>query len=180
MQHRIHIYGASGSGVTTLGAALSERLSVPHLDTDEFYWKKTEIPYTEKNRPERRIAKIKDAISNHQSWVLSGSLCSWGGPLTSLFTLTIFVYLEADLRLTRLREREKQRFGSRIDKSGDLYEKHIKFVEWAAEYDTAGPPTRSLVMHKAWGSKLNCPVVEVNSCKPVDELVQSIANVLQA
>lgn len=180
MQHRIHIYGASGSGVTTLGAALSERLRALHLDTDEFYWKQTEIPYTEKNTPEQRIENIRESISDHQSWVLSGSLCSWGGPLTDLFTLAIFVYLDKDVRLKRLIEREKQRFGRRIDESGDLYEKHIEFVVWAAKYDTASPPTRSLIMHREWASKLDCPVVEVNSYKPVDELVHYIADGLQA
>lgn len=179
MKHRIHVFGASGSGVTTLGAALSERLNLLHLDTDDFYWRETQIPYSEKNTPEHRIASIRECITDHQSWVLSGSLCSWGGPLTNLFTLAIFVYLEPEVRLTRLLEREKQRFGSRIDESGDLHEKHIKFVEWASTYDTANAPTRSLAMHKEWGSQLNCPVIEVNTSRPVHELVQDIASRLE-
>ena len=30
MRHRLHILGASGSGTTTLGRAVAERLHVPH------------------------------------------------------------------------------------------------------------------------------------------------------
>jgi len=175
---KIHIFGASGAGTTTLGSALANRLKLLHLDTDDYYWRKTEVPYTEKYTPEERIQNIRETISNQHSWVLSGSLCSWGAPITDLFTLTIFVYLNPLVRLQRLREREFQRYGSRIEKSGDMYEKHIKFMQWASKYDTASPPTRSLKMHRNWGAKLRCPVIELNSEEAVDELVQRIVEKL--
>ena len=35
---RIHILGASGSGTTTLGRALAERLQCRHFDTDDYFW----------------------------------------------------------------------------------------------------------------------------------------------
>ena len=34
---RIHITGASGSGTSTLGAALANHLCVAHFDADNFY-----------------------------------------------------------------------------------------------------------------------------------------------
>ena len=37
MAHRIHLFGASGSGTTTLGVALAERLAIAHFDSDNFY-----------------------------------------------------------------------------------------------------------------------------------------------
>ena len=36
MIHRLHTLGASGSGTTTLGRALAERLQCPHFDTDDY------------------------------------------------------------------------------------------------------------------------------------------------
>ena len=44
---RIHITGASGFGVSTLGGALAARLGCAHLDTDDFYWLPTDPPYRE-------------------------------------------------------------------------------------------------------------------------------------
>jgi adenylate kinase family enzyme len=32
---RIHVTGASGAGVTTLGRALADALAIPHHDTDD-------------------------------------------------------------------------------------------------------------------------------------------------
>jgi adenylate kinase family enzyme len=33
---RIHIMGASGAGVTSLGRALADALAIPHHDTDDY------------------------------------------------------------------------------------------------------------------------------------------------
>jgi len=47
---RIHLMGASGSGTTTLGRALAQRLGCPHFDTDHYFWFPTAPPF-EKIRP---------------------------------------------------------------------------------------------------------------------------------
>jgi adenylate kinase family enzyme len=49
MRH-VHILGASGSGATTLGAALAQRLGFTHLDSDDFFWIKTDPPYVTPRR----------------------------------------------------------------------------------------------------------------------------------
>jgi cytidylate kinase len=38
---KLHILGASGSGVSTLGRELATRLNVPYFDADDFYWEKS-------------------------------------------------------------------------------------------------------------------------------------------
>jgi adenylate kinase family enzyme len=42
---RIHITGASGAGVSTLGCALADALAIPHHDTDDYFWQPTSPPY---------------------------------------------------------------------------------------------------------------------------------------
>jgi hypothetical protein len=34
---RLHIFGASGSGVTTTGQALAARMNLPYFDSDDYY-----------------------------------------------------------------------------------------------------------------------------------------------
>ena len=41
---RIHVFGASGAGVTTLGRALADALGTPHHDTDDYFWLPTTPP----------------------------------------------------------------------------------------------------------------------------------------
>ena len=160
---RIHLFGASGSGTTTLGEELARRLGVLHLDTDRFYWKPTEPPFLESHPAEERIRAIDTEIGDRSSWVLSGSLCSWGDPLIERFTLAIFLQLDPVVRLERLRLRERERYGVRIDRSGEMYEQHREFMAWAESYDHALAPVRSRDLHERWMKQLSCPVMRLNS-----------------
>jgi adenylate kinase family enzyme len=111
MNHRIHIFGASGSGTTTLRKLLASRLSIPHFDTDEYFWIKTDIPFTEKRSENERVKLLGNDLYKHSSWVLSGSLCGWGDFAIPLFTLVIFLWIPHDIRLKRLKAREIERYG---------------------------------------------------------------------
>ena len=44
--NKIHIFGASGSGVSTLGKLLSQAWKIPVFDFDDYYWADSEIPFS--------------------------------------------------------------------------------------------------------------------------------------
>lgn len=50
----VQILGASGSGTTTLGKAISEKYDSKHLDTDDYFWLPTDPKYTTKREPSER------------------------------------------------------------------------------------------------------------------------------
>ena len=54
-RHRLHVFGPSGAGTSTLGRTLAECLASQHFDTDDFYWVPTDPPFRDKRPiPERR------------------------------------------------------------------------------------------------------------------------------
>jgi adenylate kinase family enzyme len=173
-QYRIHIFGGSGSGTSTLGRELAKKLRVPFFDADDYYWQLTDPPFRLKNTPEDRVEKLLSDMNKTRKWLLSGFVVSWGDAFIPLFTLAIFVTLPRDIRLGRLHERERQRYGKRIDDGGDMHEISKAFMEWAALYDTAGTEVRSLVMHEDWIKRLECPVIRVQSLKAVDKLADEL------
>ena len=168
---RIHIFGASGSGTSTLGRAISARYGYFFMDTDDYFWLPTDPPFAEKRPREERLSLIRRDFAAHEKAVLCGSLCGWGDALIPLFDLAVRLELPHDLRMRRLQEREKNRYGSRILPGGDLEETHRAFWDWASRYDTAGTEIRSLQLHKLWEKQLCCPVVCLDSAKPVEELL---------
>lgn len=174
MSRRIHIFGASGAGTSTLGRHLARSIGAVHLDTDAYYWLETDPPFTAKREPEARVAMIEQEIEGIPDWVLSGSICSWGDPLLSRFTLAIFLYLDPPIRLARILERERRRYGARILPGGDMHDQHLDFMAWAGSYDTASAPVRSLDLHESWMHRLGCPIMRLDSRKPVEELVDAI------
>jgi adenylate kinase family enzyme len=165
MIHRIHILGASGSGTTTLGRALAERLDCSHFDTNDYFWLPTDPPFTEKRETTLRQQLLMDDLTAHDSWVLSGSLCGWGDIAIPLFELVVYLQLPTDIRMARLRNREHERYGERILPGGDLHKKSQEFLDWAASYDDGDVNMRRL-------STLPCPVVYREGEYTIEEHVE--------
>ena len=159
MVTRIHILGASGSGTTTLGRALAARLQCSHFDADDYFWLPTDPPFTTQRERTARQHLLMDALTAHDAWVLSGSLCGWGDVAISLFELVVFLAIPHNRRMACLRHREHARFGERILPGGDMYEQSQAFLAWAASYDEGGLDIRSKRLHEQWLSTLPCPIV---------------------
>jgi len=170
----IHIYGASGSGTSTLGRYLCDRLGYFFIDTDDYFWKPTNPPYQIKRDPSDRLTQMAQDILSHDQVVISGSLVDWGDPLIPLFTLAIRLETNTAIRLQRIKERERKRFGSRIDPGGDLYKTHQEFIAWAASYDHGDFHTRSKAKHDAWEKQLPCSRILLDGSQPLDKSFERI------
>lgn len=116
MKNVIHIYGASGSGTSTLGRKISEELGYKFMDADDYFWLTTNPRYTTKRSKEERLALMKKDISDNDNVVISGSLVDWGDELIPLFTLAIRLVTDTEIRTTRLKEREKQKNFKKVQK----------------------------------------------------------------
>jgi adenylate kinase family enzyme len=170
----IHVTGASGSGTTSLGLALAGQMDILHLDSDDFFWLKTDPPFTAPRERDERIALLAEKARPELSWILSGSALGWGARIEPMFDLIVFLRIDPELRLRRLRQRETARYGARIQPGGDLRAKHKEFMDWAVSYDTAGPELRSLVAHEEWLATQACPVLRLDSSRPIADLVRDV------
>lgn len=175
----IHLFGASGSGTTTLGRALVERLNLRHMDTDDYFWLPTDPPFARKRPIPERLSLMQDDLVHSSGAVISGSLVDWGDPLTAQFTLAVRVVTDSELRLRRLHARELARFGSRILEGGDMYGAHQDFLRWAAGYDAGDVTMRSRAKHDLWQQDLPCPVLTVDGGRPLAELVEQVLDALR-
>lgn len=169
MKNLIHIYGASGSGTSTLGRKISEELGYKFMDTDDYFWLPTNPQYTMKRSKEERLALMKKHISENENVVISGSLADWGDELIPLFTLVIRLVTDSEIRIERLKNRERQKFGDRIMPGGDMYTKHIEFIEWARKYDTGSVNMRSKAKHDEWQKLLQCKQIVLNGADDLGE-----------
>ncbi|WP_068114015.1 hypothetical protein [Tropicimonas marinistellae] len=169
--HRVHIFGASGAGTSTLGRALATALASQHFDTDDFYWHPSDPPFRAKRTIEERRALMETVFLPRRDWVLSGSMDSWSEGIDHRFTFAVFLDLDTETRLARLQRRESLRLREATNAEA---EEAAAFLEWAASYDDALLPGRNRARHETWASQLDCPVMRLNSAPPVDELVSRI------
>jgi adenylate kinase family enzyme len=173
---RIHITGAAGAGVTTLGRALARRLGVSHYDVDDFYWLPSDPPYRQKRAVPERLRLLGDALGRTpDAWVLSGSLDGWGDPLVPLFDLVVFLLVPKEVRLDRLRARERQRYGDdALAPGGGLHEEYVAFLEWARAYDEGTREGRNRARHEAWLARLSCPAIRFEGVLSVEDMLGRI------
>lgn len=168
---RIHITGASGSGVTTLGEALAKYLGVQFFDADDFYWKLTDPPYREKFPVNERQQRLLEAIQDFEGWIIAGSMDSWAGPILDRIDVVIFLYVPSVVRIQRLSQREAKRYGKRIMPGGDMHLLHHKFLGWAAQYDEGLLEGRNQRRHEDWLKSLKCPVIRFDGDYSLDYLL---------
>ncbi|WP_367279023.1 adenylate kinase [Pseudomonas sp.] len=170
---RIYILGASGSGVTTLGAALSAKYQLSHFDVDDFYWYPTDPPYQQARAPGQRVERLKNCLPGSR-WVISGSMDGWGNEVINLADLVVYIDTPTPCRIERLKMREAALFGERILSGGDMFANHQAFLTWAAGYDQGIEAGRNRPRHERWLNQLSIPVLRVNGASAVEVLVSQI------
>ena len=84
MKPLLHIYGASGSGTSTLGRYLAEQFQYAFLDSDDYFWLPTDPKFTTKRPIEQQRAAHTAGHCRRQKTVLSSpARSSAGGMLSS-------------------------------------------------------------------------------------------------
>lgn len=163
---RLHVLGASGSGTTTLGRAVADAWSVPHADADDYFWVPTDPPFTTQRTPAERLALMDQMFAPRDAWVLSGAMTGWGEQIVETCSAIVFLTLDPDVRMSRLREREfRRREGGAMD--DDAWR---DFRDWARSYDDPSFTGRSRHQHEAWLAARSQPILRLDAARTVTEL----------
>ncbi|WP_407490741.1 shikimate kinase [Elizabethkingia anophelis] len=131
----IHILGASGSGVTTLGNYISKKLGWKYLDSDDFFWEKTDVPYTVKRDPKSRDAEILKLLKSGESIIFGGSCISWSPEIHSCFDKIVFLFVPPENRMLRVKKREAERYGDKLFTDPVIQKMHDDFIAFCKDYD---------------------------------------------
>lgn len=158
---KIHIFGASGSGVTTLGNKLSEPLNFPYFDSDDYYWEASDPPFTIRRNPKLRNEQLTKALAQHNDWILGGSVINWGNYWLQAFDIAVFLWIPPDVRIGRLKQRELERYGETIFLNPQRNTRYNEFIAWASGYDDNTARGRTLAAHQTWMQQLTCPLIEL-------------------
>jgi adenylate kinase family enzyme len=177
---RLHIFGASGTGVSTLGEALGAALGLAYFDTDTYFWEASDPPFTRRRPPAVRDAWLAHDLAQAPSWIVGGSIVGWGEQWLAAFDLVVFLWLPPPLRLQRLHQREHARYGARILADPSQAARTQAFLDWAAGYDDSSTGgTRTLANHTGWLARFTCPVLELRSDLPVAARIGAVQSRLR-
>lgn len=173
-QKIINIFGSSGSGSTTLAKAISEVYKFHHIDVDDALWEKSDPPFTYRRCDIEARNYILKELEKGLNSVISGSLVGFGDDIKAQVDLFVFINLDIDTRLARIQKREVNRFGSRVLEGGDLYQKHLDFLEWVSNYETNPEYVRSRKQHLLWLEDVTVPVIKITEELSIDECLRIV------
>ncbi|SFZ91521.1 Adenylate kinase [Flaviramulus basaltis] len=159
---KILIFGASGSGTTTLGKEVGKMTDFIHLDVDNYYWKQTDPPFQEKISFVERNKNLKTDFEKFKNIIVTGSLVSWGKEWETVFDLAVFIRLNNNKRIKRLKKREIERYGDKLLTDKKIMHDSNAFLEWANQYENPNFDGRSLNIHNNWIELLNCKVLKID------------------
>ena len=95
----------------------------------------------------------------------------WGDAIVRECDAVIFLTLDPEERMLRLREREERRRAGRSQFDETAWE---AFLMWARGYDDPAFGGRSRVSHEHWLATVDKPVLRLDSSQPVDTLVSAV------
>lgn len=177
---KLHIFGASGSGVTTMGEALSGILDIQYFDSDDYFWLPSDPPFSQRREAQARNRLIVNDLQKTDNWILGGSVINWGNIFPD-FDLIIFLIVPPLLRIERLRNRESARYGEIIFNEPARNVKFESFIAWAADYDNnTGISNRTLQAHENWLEHVNAPVLRISGEQTVEERIRLVLAKIEA
>lgn len=170
----IHIFGASGSGTTTLAKAIASRFGYHFIDTDEAIWENTDPPFAKRKPHEESRDYVEKKLNEFEYNVISGAFVGWGDVFKSNVDLFIYMHLPLDVRLERIQKREENRFKERILPGGDLYLQHLDFLDWVSQYEELDESTRSQKQHQKWLQDVNKPILMITEVLSIEALIERV------
>lgn len=166
----IIICGLNGTGKSTLGKALAEKLHFYFIDNEDLYFPKTDVNYIYSfPRTHEEVGKLLfEEIKAHENFVFASVKGDYGEIIYPFFQYIVLIDVPKDIRIQRVKNRSFQKFGNRMLLGGDLYEQEERF------FNLVNSRPENIV--EEWAQSLNCPIIRVDGTKPIEENIDFIIN----
>lgn len=169
----ILICGLNGTGKSTIGSILAERLGYNFIDNEDLFHPKIDPEYIFSNPRSREEVELilNTMISENNQFVFSAVKGDYGENLIAALDYAILIEVPREIRIQRVKERSYQKFGKRMLPGGDLYEQECAWFTFVEN--------RSEDYVSKWIEQINCPVIRLDGTLPVMDNIDYLLSILQ-
>ena len=165
----ILVCGLNGSGKSTVGRLLAQRLAYRFIDNEDLFFPKEDPKYVYAHPRSKAevIRLLEEAISLDPRFVFAAVRGDYGDRLLSLLDCAVLIEVPKSVRLQRVHDRSFAKFGERMLSGGDLYEREDAFFSLVS--------SRPEDYVSSWLECVKCPVVRIDGTCPAEENVEFLA-----
>lgn len=118
----ILLCGLNGTGKSTLGKALAEKLNFHFIDNEDLYFPKADPDYIYASpRTREEVEKLLfREIKTHKNFVFTSVKGDYGEIGSPFFQYVVLIDVPRDIRLQRVKNRSFEKFGERM-LPGEIY-----------------------------------------------------------
>ena len=165
--NKILICGLNGSGKSTIGKELSNILKYEYRDAEDYYFDKNNDYSTPRSKDEVCQLLYNDMM-NYPNFIFSSVKGNYGSNVESLFTCAIYIHVDKETRMKRIRKRSYLQFGDRMLEGGYLFEKEENFFNFVSNRDD------DEVIN--WLNSLNIPIIQIDGTLPINQITKELYN----
>ena len=168
----ILICGLNGTGKSTLGRLLADRMEYEFIDNEDLFFPKADPSYMFSNprSKEEVIRLLEERINDNNQFIFAAVKGDYGDKLIASLDYVVLIEVPKQIRSQRVRDRSYQKFGDRILPGGDLHDKESK---WFSMTDN-----RPDTYVTDWLKTVNCPVIRIDGTLPAEKNLDYIVSVL--
>ena len=168
---KIVICGLNGSGKTTLAKKLAELINYKHMDIEDYYFVDNEDYKYKYSLPKEEVVKKLEMDFDKYDNIIFSACKGDYGKLKNRYDFAIFIRIDKENIINRVKERSFAKFGNKILENGDLYESEKQFFKMVYQKD------ESEIID--WFYDLKCDKMEIDGLKPTDENIKIILSKLK-
>ena len=168
----ILICGLNGTGKSTVGRTLADRMGYEFIDNEDLFFPKTDPSYlfSSPRSEEEVIRLLEEKINANNRFILAAVRGNYGDRLIASLDHIVLIEVPKQIRSRRVRDRSYQKFGDRILPGGELYDQESKWFSLTE--------SRPETYVTDWLETVDCPVIRIDGTLPVEKNLDYLVSLL--
>lgn len=161
----IVLVGLNGSGKSTLAKYAAQKFGFDLLEVEDYWFEKQYDYQNPRNALDASQLMMNAIAQSTKGFIIGGNISSFSKALESHLSLIVYVDVEKEIRIQRVIQRDKERYGS-LEKGTSLYHTRQDFLTFVQ--------LRTADTIISWMESTNIPLLTIDGTDTLEKNTKMI------